>query len=935
MDCNKEEALRAKAIAEKKMQSKDFVGARKIALKAQQLYSDVENISQMLMVCDVHCSAEKKLLGGEMDWYGILQLEMSADEATIKKQYRRFALQLHPDKNKFAGAEGAFKLIGEAQRILLDGEKRKLHDFRRGGGVRPSMQYRPQANANWTSNVARNTSRSNPSGVNSQNQQSRQPAQPGYAGSQPTFWTACPFCSVRYQYYREFINRSLRCQSCSRPFVAYDMEAPTTADFTRPVFPNQMNNAQNVEAQSQKNFGTGNLRAKPVQNAGKNVGRSSTAGTGKVNQKREKKRARDQCELSDSEISDEISSDSDSEEDIEIDENGDLQGGRTSGYSGEESVRRSSRRKQKVSYTEKFSDYEDDDNFEKNPVEKAKRKKRSSFSTDEENGKASKEESAKMKNQFYFSANNKEDEKEVKQKEADEECLQNGEKNTDSSSEDAPDSLFSYPDPDFNDFDKDRNAGLFEAGQIWAAYDDLNAMPRFYARIKKVLSPGFKVQMTWLEPDPDDENEIKWQSGELPFSCGKFKCGRTEKTDNLPMFSHRIACEKGIDRDTFLIYPRFGETWALFKDWDIKWNRDPATYRVKECEYEVVEILSNYTKGVGIHVALLRKVKGFVSLFCRTEEVGRKTFIVPPGELLRFSHMIPSYKMKGNEREGVATGSLELDPASLPIKLLSSSVFDPEVKPDMKRSHSQPQQNSYGVHSALTPEPMEVPEPIFYNFDADKAKEKFQVGQIWALYSDEDGMPKYYGQIRKIDVSPAFGLRVSWLGSCYPSENFIGRSKDKMPIGCGRFKLKKSEYQTYDCSDSFSHLVRAEPAGRKNEYNILPRTGEVWALYRNWSADVKDSDLRNCDYDIVEVLEANDSQTDALVLCRVDGFSSVFKPQVQEGSTIGKSIPHTELLKFSHQIPAFRLSEEIGGMLRGCWELDPAAMPVQHFCSRS
>lgn len=33
---------------------------------------------------------------------------------------------------------------------------------------------------------------------------------------------------------------------------------------------------------------------------------------------------------------------------------------------------------------------------------------------------------------------------------------------------------------------------------------------------------------------------------------------------------------------------------------------------------------------------------------------------------------------------------------------------------------------------------MEIPEPEFYDFDADKSKEKFQVGQIWAVYSDED-----------------------------------------------------------------------------------------------------------------------------------------------------------------------------------------------------
>ena len=54
MECNKEEALRAKELAEKKMQNKDFIGARKFALKAQQLYPELENITQMLIVCDVH-----------------------------------------------------------------------------------------------------------------------------------------------------------------------------------------------------------------------------------------------------------------------------------------------------------------------------------------------------------------------------------------------------------------------------------------------------------------------------------------------------------------------------------------------------------------------------------------------------------------------------------------------------------------------------------------------------------------------------------------------------------------------------------------------------------------------------------------------------------------------------------------------------------------
>lgn len=74
MDCNKEEALRAKEIAEKKMENRDFAGARKFALKAQRLYPVLENIAQMLVVCDLHCSAEQKIFGDEINWYGVLHL---------------------------------------------------------------------------------------------------------------------------------------------------------------------------------------------------------------------------------------------------------------------------------------------------------------------------------------------------------------------------------------------------------------------------------------------------------------------------------------------------------------------------------------------------------------------------------------------------------------------------------------------------------------------------------------------------------------------------------------------------------------------------------------------------------------------------------------------------------------------------------------------
>jgi curved DNA-binding protein CbpA len=139
MECNKDEAVRAKQLAESRMQRGQFVEALKFANKAKKLYADVDNIAQILTICEVHIAALKKLSCSEMDWYQILQTERLSEEAIIKKQYRKLALLLHPDKNKFAGAEAAFKLIGEANRVLSDQAKRSLHDMKVKAHVRAAV----------------------------------------------------------------------------------------------------------------------------------------------------------------------------------------------------------------------------------------------------------------------------------------------------------------------------------------------------------------------------------------------------------------------------------------------------------------------------------------------------------------------------------------------------------------------------------------------------------------------------------------------------------------------------------------------------------------------------------------------------------------------------------------------------------------------------
>lgn len=65
----------------------------------------------------------------EKDFYAILGVPRDADEATVKKAYRKLARKHHPDQNPGdKAAEQRFKDIGEANSVLSDPEKRREYD---------------------------------------------------------------------------------------------------------------------------------------------------------------------------------------------------------------------------------------------------------------------------------------------------------------------------------------------------------------------------------------------------------------------------------------------------------------------------------------------------------------------------------------------------------------------------------------------------------------------------------------------------------------------------------------------------------------------------------------------------------------------------------------------------------------------------------------
>ena len=75
----------------------------------------------------------------DKDFYKVLGVGKDADEATLKKAYRKLARQFHPDSNPGnAAAEAKFKEISEAYSVLSDSQQRREYDQIRamGSGAR-------------------------------------------------------------------------------------------------------------------------------------------------------------------------------------------------------------------------------------------------------------------------------------------------------------------------------------------------------------------------------------------------------------------------------------------------------------------------------------------------------------------------------------------------------------------------------------------------------------------------------------------------------------------------------------------------------------------------------------------------------------------------------------------------------------------------------
>ncbi|KZV44087.1 hypothetical protein F511_10758 [Dorcoceras hygrometricum] len=266
MECNRDEAVRAKEIAERLFAVKDIEGAKKFALKARNLYPDLDGISQMLMTLEIYLCAQEKKIQEEYDWYGVLGVNPFADDETIRKQYRKLALLLHPDKNRFIGAEGAFQLVSQAWNLLSDKSRRTAYDRRYGmtfqqrdqsTKVNPSrpmqngfykfaktaaslprgpncdsnkMNRIPKANSSNRNGLPKDKCHGRDGVTNADNtiKSNLSSGPPPFLKERHTFWTVCDRCRMQYEYLRVYLNHHLLCPNCHEAYFAIEIEPPSS-----------------------------------------------------------------------------------------------------------------------------------------------------------------------------------------------------------------------------------------------------------------------------------------------------------------------------------------------------------------------------------------------------------------------------------------------------------------------------------------------------------------------------------------------------------------------------------------------------------------------------------------------------------------------------------------------------------------------------------
>lgn len=823
MECNREEAVRARVLAEQKLASQDYVSAKKYVMKAQQLFPGLENMGHMMAVIDVHMAALVKIgASNVMDWYGILQLEPNADEVAVKKQYRKLALYLHPDKNKFAGAESAFKLIGEASQVLSDKTRRLVYNAKRG--VARTRTTRTPVRNQRASGVDKHYPEQNGHGAASFNAQHFTAARPQAELHPFTFWTACTLCHMRYQYFRKFENQNLLCPNCRKPFFARDLSR---------VHPTQAPFSQTGQSKSCAGPTAGTAGINGFANGSQKFPSATTpiytAGTDSTNPPNGTK----------------VTENAEAEKELRR---------KAHEFLRSTELQKESAKQTAESNSTKVTDCGTNLPDGTNVAEKAEVKKKV-------------EDIERVVEQV------------VKQ------------------TEQAKTTKVTDCAADFPNGTKVAENVKVEK-QPSRKTEDIRRLMELAKQKEQLKSTNLSGK----------------NQGESAQSKMEKQAGTTEniKKEHIEKASFKMKRKRGKKQyhSSSSETEGEGENWGkVATDW--KGNPPRRSSRAKRnVTYNCNESDDDFQ-----NMPLNKKARV-------EEEVG------PSQQGSKCSDTADKLADLANSaiRTKLNLQSTTAVPMMHEAKIGNVTCHHEGKKPETLESETEYLNSTGGVSMAS----FDVQDAEFHNFDEGREEKDVEVGQVWALYDDKDGMPKYYMKVKEVRSRTPFRVSVGWFEMRKPSEEIRELLDLDFSFTCGEFIM--SSTQVMHSVNSFSHLVNWEKAG-KGIIRTYPKKGQIWCLYEDWKCGqqlFKIDDIPS-KYCMVEVLiDCNEtSGVTVMLLKKVEGLKTIF--QSSDDRVI--QVPFLEVLRFSHQVPAYKLKgNELPNLPKDCWELDPAAVPSSLIC---
>ncbi|KAF6148612.1 hypothetical protein GIB67_042571 [Kingdonia uniflora] len=621
-----EEALNLKTLAETKYKQQKLKSALKYAKKACRLAPTLANISAMITTLKILNIASKTTSNSRCH-YDILKVEPFSHINSIKNQYKKLALLLHPDKNTCLGSEEAFKLVSEAFGVLSDKIRRKEYD------LKLRIEFQSQIE---TVRV-------------------------------DTFWTACSTCRLFHEFDRRYVGHNLLCPSCDKRFLAFEVPINDVKPLNlmqnegKPRNPFDYSSDDdfliNYRVKTRKISSLEKIRDdRPLErtknvNAKRKIAVSESAESGeklgsgsrsslRLSLKAQSKKVKDEGDMTLAEMQAEAKRMLLAERANKEKEN--------ARNLRNEKEKKARERPVVVALEEELDESNDmeivemDDSdfydFEKDMMEKESTKM----------GKGRRDSIVKNKK-----------EKEVRAVVA-----------SKRSNEDTE--IMAVDDSDFYNFDKDRVERSFKIGQVWAVYDDDDGMPRHYGLIDKVSVNPFNVKMSWLNLENNrDQRLISWEKSGFHVSCGRFKVASKISIHSVNVFSHKVECER-VAREVYRIYPKKGSIWAIYSKIALDGDKGCLSLREKR-RYDIVVFLTSYSEMHGLSMAFLEKVEGFKTIFKRREIGCHAIILIDKDDARLFSHQIPAKKLSGPEVSENLRDCWELDPASVPSELPSIS----------------------------------------------------------------------------------------------------------------------------------------------------------------------------------------------------------------------------------------------------------------------